>query len=174
MPSEKYRMEEIDVNTYTTRLRLHLRISSVMDEGAYKCAAKNSIGDSEGTVQVYGQYLSSPTKQSTTIAQFIHWLVTVTKPVEEEKESSPELHWTYSQEEDIDYSEELVDSSRPTEKVERVTPNSNARAPLHGVLPAQNKMSTARSGVQRQQQPPLHFRLFTVISMALSIIPSLF
>jgi len=72
MPSEKYRMEEIDVNTYTTRLRLHLRISSVMDEGAYKCAAKNSIGDSEGTVQVYGQYLSSPTKQSTTIAQFIH------------------------------------------------------------------------------------------------------
>ena len=56
MPSEKYRMEEIDVNTYTTRLRLHLRISSVLDEGAYKCAAKNSIGDSEGTIQIYGRF----------------------------------------------------------------------------------------------------------------------
>lgn len=150
MPSEKYRMEEIDVNTYTTRLRLHLRISSVLDEGAYKCAAKNSIGDSEGTIQIY-----------------------VTKPVEE-KEPSPELHWTYSQEEDINYSEEVDEPSRPTEKVERVTPNSNARAPLHGVLPAQNKMSTAHSGVPRQQHPPLYSRSFTVISLALSIIPSLF
>ena len=59
MPSDKYRMEEIDVNTYTTRLRLHLRLSSMLDEGAYKCAAKNSIGDSEGSVQVYGDYFHS-------------------------------------------------------------------------------------------------------------------
>jgi len=146
MPSDKYRMEEIDVNSYTTRLRLHLRISSVTDEGAYKCAAKNSIGDSEGTIQIY-----------------------VTKPVEEEKESSPELQWTYSQEEDL-YSEEVVESSRPTDRMERVTPNSNARAPLHGVLPAQNKMSTARSGVP----PPLNSNSFIVISLALSIILSLF
>jgi hypothetical protein len=52
-------MEEIDVNTYTTRLRLHLRLSSSADEGGYKCCSKNSIGDSEGTITVYGKSSSS-------------------------------------------------------------------------------------------------------------------
>ena len=48
-------MEEIDVNTYTTRLRLHLRLSSSADEGGYKCCSKNSISDAEGTITVYGK-----------------------------------------------------------------------------------------------------------------------
>lgn len=48
-------MEELDVNTYTTRLRLHLKLSSNADEGGYKCCSKNSIGDSEGTITVYGK-----------------------------------------------------------------------------------------------------------------------
>lgn len=55
IPNDKYRMEEIDVNTYTTRLRLHLRLSTSADEGGYKCCSKNSIGDSEGTITVYGK-----------------------------------------------------------------------------------------------------------------------
>ena len=51
--NDKYRMEEIDVNSYTTRLRLHLKLASTNDEGGYKCCSKNSIGDSEGTISVY-------------------------------------------------------------------------------------------------------------------------
>nr|CAH0098177.1 unnamed protein product [Daphnia galeata] len=59
IPNDKYRMEEIDVNTYTTRLRLHLRLSTSADEGGYKCCSKNSIGDSEGTITVYGKLYST-------------------------------------------------------------------------------------------------------------------
>ena len=53
--NDKYRMEEMDINQYTTRLRLHLRLSSPSDEGTYKCASKNSMGDSEGIVRVDGK-----------------------------------------------------------------------------------------------------------------------
>ena len=60
IPNDKYRMEEIDVNTYTTRLRLHLKLSSSADEGGYKCCSKNSIGDSEGTITVYGKLYAQP------------------------------------------------------------------------------------------------------------------
>jgi len=154
MPSDKYRMEEIDVNTYTTRLRLHLRLSSMLDEGAYKCAAKNSIGDSEGSVQVY-----------------------VTKTVEEKREPASDSGSMYSQEERMDYSDEEdeADGRRAADKVERVTPDTNvkATAPLHGVLPAQKKMSTALNTAPTRALS-CYYSIIAITVTLSSTIPSLF
>lgn len=37
---------------------MKLRINSVTDSdyGKYKCVAKNSLGDSEGTIQLFGKF----------------------------------------------------------------------------------------------------------------------
>lgn len=131
IPNDKYRMEEFDVNTYTTRLRLHLKLSSNADEGGYKCCSKNSIGDSEGTITVYA-----------------------TKRVEEEKSLG---RWSDHDEEGGAEEPDSVDDSDNTSlevttthfTLGRVTPPagpSSRRANNNNIQsPTQNKMSIIRS-----------------------------
>lgn len=49
---------EPSVSTSGYKTYMKLRIDSVTgsDYGKYKCVAKNSLGDSEGTIQLFGKF----------------------------------------------------------------------------------------------------------------------
>lgn len=53
--SEKYQMTEINSSHYSVQMRLVIRRFSRVDIGGYKCISKNSIGDAEGNIRLYGE-----------------------------------------------------------------------------------------------------------------------
>lgn len=45
-------------NGYKIHMQLTIKTVSAGDYGSYKCIAKNSLGDTDGTIQLYGEYQS--------------------------------------------------------------------------------------------------------------------
>lgn len=53
--TNEYEIYENFTNDYTSRLTLWLKKLRRKDYGTYKCLSKNSIGESEGTIRIYGE-----------------------------------------------------------------------------------------------------------------------
>ncbi|EEB12428.1 lachesin precursor, putative [Pediculus humanus corporis] len=54
--NEKYKMSETSNSYYSVQMRLSIKSLSKNDMGGYKCISKNSIGDAEGNIRLYGNY----------------------------------------------------------------------------------------------------------------------
>ncbi|XP_017779903.1 PREDICTED: neurotrimin-like, partial [Nicrophorus vespilloides] len=59
--SGKYEIALID-NSYKAHMKLTIKSVSIEDYGTYKCVAKNSLGDTDGTIQLYA--IPKPAKRS--------------------------------------------------------------------------------------------------------------
>ncbi|GBP44519.1 hypothetical protein EVAR_86741_1 [Eumeta japonica] len=55
--NDKYHMNEINSSAYSVQMRLVVRSIQRSDLGGYKCISKNSIGDAEGNIRLYGEIL---------------------------------------------------------------------------------------------------------------------
>lgn len=53
--NDKYQMTEINSSAYSVQMRLVIRNIQRSDLGGYKCISKNSIGDAEGNIRLYGK-----------------------------------------------------------------------------------------------------------------------
>lgn len=53
---EKYEMTTLETN-YKVIMKLSIKSLSPLDFGSYKCVSKNAIGDTDGSIQLYGKYL---------------------------------------------------------------------------------------------------------------------
>lgn len=53
--NDKYNMTEINSSYYSVQMRLTIRNFRKSDFGGYKCISKNSIGDAEGNIRLYGK-----------------------------------------------------------------------------------------------------------------------
>lgn len=60
---KKYIINENVTNEYTFRLTLKLVKLKKSDYGTYKCISKNSIGESEGVIRIYGKCLDNKVAQ---------------------------------------------------------------------------------------------------------------
>ena len=54
--NDKYNMTEINSSYYSVQMRLTIRNFRKSDFGGYKCISKNSIGDAEGNIRLYGKF----------------------------------------------------------------------------------------------------------------------
>uniref|UniRef100_A0A182MKD4 Ig-like domain-containing protein n=1 Tax=Anopheles culicifacies TaxID=139723 RepID=A0A182MKD4_9DIPT len=54
--NERYLMNENESSMYAVQMTLVIRKLHKSDMGGYKCISKNSIGDAEGTIRLYGKY----------------------------------------------------------------------------------------------------------------------
>lgn len=52
--NDKYNMTELTVSYYSAQMKLTIRKLKKSDLGGYKCISKNSIGEAEGNIRVYG------------------------------------------------------------------------------------------------------------------------
>lgn len=48
-------MTEISISYYSAQMKLTIRKLRKSDLGGYKCISKNSIGEAEGNIRVYGK-----------------------------------------------------------------------------------------------------------------------
>nr|CAI5857619.1 unnamed protein product [Callosobruchus analis] len=55
LANDKYLMTEINNSYYSVHMKLVIRRFQKSDLGGYKCISKNSIGDAEGTIRLYGE-----------------------------------------------------------------------------------------------------------------------
>lgn len=55
--NERYLMTETENSMYAVQMTLVVRKLQKSDMGGYKCISKNSIGDAEGTIRLYGKLL---------------------------------------------------------------------------------------------------------------------
>lgn len=46
-----------DDNAYKVRMRLVIKSVNISDFGTYKCVAKNSLGDNDGTIKLYRKWI---------------------------------------------------------------------------------------------------------------------
>lgn len=53
--NDKYLMTEISNSYYSVQMKLVIRRFMKSDLGGYKCISKNSIGDAEGNIRLYGK-----------------------------------------------------------------------------------------------------------------------
>lgn len=51
-------MDETENSMYASQMTLIIRKLHKVDFGGYKCISKNSIGDAEGTIRIYGLCLN--------------------------------------------------------------------------------------------------------------------
>ncbi len=51
----KYFTETVETN-YRTQMRLTIRNLKERDFGTYKCLSKNSLGETEGSIRLYGKF----------------------------------------------------------------------------------------------------------------------
>lgn len=57
--NDRYAMTEAENNSmYAVQMVLVIRKLHKADMGGYKCISKNSIGDAEGTIRLYGEFLN--------------------------------------------------------------------------------------------------------------------
>lgn len=54
--NHKYSMSEEKLSVYSVQMRLIIRILQKHDLGGYKCISKNSIGEAEGNIRLYGEF----------------------------------------------------------------------------------------------------------------------
>lgn len=54
-------MTETENSMYAAMMTLVVRKLQKSDMGGYKCISKNSIGDAEGTIRLYGKHKSNKT-----------------------------------------------------------------------------------------------------------------
>lgn len=54
-PNKKYVTSDTE-NSYRIHMRLTIRDLSQADFGNYKCISKNSLGETEGSIRLYGTY----------------------------------------------------------------------------------------------------------------------
>lgn len=52
---DRYALTEKENNMYAIEMILHIKRLQSSDFGGYKCISKNSIGDTEGTIRLYGK-----------------------------------------------------------------------------------------------------------------------
>ena len=57
MTSGRFRTHEHHHSNYKLDLKLHVRNIQKKDFGQYKCLSKNSHGDNEGTIMLYGIFI---------------------------------------------------------------------------------------------------------------------
>ena len=53
--NDRYLMTETENSMYACTMTLVVRKIQKSDMGGYKCISKNSIGDAEGTIRLYGE-----------------------------------------------------------------------------------------------------------------------
>lgn len=53
--NDRYLMTETENSMYACTMTLVIRKLQKSDMGGYKCISKNSIGDAEGTIRLYGE-----------------------------------------------------------------------------------------------------------------------
>lgn len=53
--NDRYLMTETENSMYAVQMTLMIRKIQKSDMGGYKCISKNSIGDAEGTIRLYGE-----------------------------------------------------------------------------------------------------------------------
>lgn len=53
--NDKYLMSEEASSYYSVTMKLLIRNFQKVDLGGYKCISKNSIGDAEGNIRLYGE-----------------------------------------------------------------------------------------------------------------------
>lgn len=54
--NDRYHMTETENSMYAVQMTLVIRKLQKSDMGGYKCISKNSIGDAEGTIRIYGEF----------------------------------------------------------------------------------------------------------------------
>lgn len=54
--NDRYLMTETENSMYAVQMTLVIRKLQKSDMGGYKCISKNSIGDAEGTIRLYGEH----------------------------------------------------------------------------------------------------------------------
>lgn len=54
--NDKYEMNESNLSYYSVQMRLTIKRLEKSDLGGYKCISKNSIGDAEGNIRLYGKF----------------------------------------------------------------------------------------------------------------------
>lgn len=54
--NDRYQMTEAENSMYAVQMTLVIRKLQKTDMGGYKCISKNSIGDAEGTIRIYGEF----------------------------------------------------------------------------------------------------------------------
>lgn len=54
--NSKYMMSEVKTSVYSVQMRLVIMNLQKHDLGGYKCISKNSIGDAEGNIRLYGEF----------------------------------------------------------------------------------------------------------------------
>lgn len=55
IPNDRYTMPESENSMYAAQMILSIRKLHKNDFGGYKCISKNSIGDAEGLIRLYGE-----------------------------------------------------------------------------------------------------------------------
>ena len=55
--NDRYAMSEAENSMYAVQMVLVIRKIQESDMGGYKCISKNSIGDAEGTIRLYGELI---------------------------------------------------------------------------------------------------------------------
>lgn len=54
LPTKKY-LTELSENSYRAHMRLTIKSLEAKDFGNYKCISKNSLGETEGSIRLYGK-----------------------------------------------------------------------------------------------------------------------
>lgn len=54
--NDRYLMTETENSMYACTMTLVVKKLQKSDMGGYKCISKNSIGDAEGTIRLYGEW----------------------------------------------------------------------------------------------------------------------
>lgn len=57
--SPKYNVQETSLSLYETRMTLTIRKFQKDDIGSYRCIAKNSLGEVDSSIRLYGKWLIS-------------------------------------------------------------------------------------------------------------------
>lgn len=52
----KYSANVTEIAGYRSSMKLHINPLSQAEFGAYRCVAKNSLGDTDGTIKLYSKY----------------------------------------------------------------------------------------------------------------------
>lgn len=54
--SAKYEVKTVSKSLFETKMTMILRYFQKEDAGSYKCVAKNSLGEAQSSIRLYGTY----------------------------------------------------------------------------------------------------------------------